>query len=81
MSVKRSDPKIRPKCQKRNRALTKKTKLLNRSQIKPGKLQTRKREEKRKKEREKKKRKKKGQFQIQKKDITSNSGVPEKSRE
>ena len=55
MSVKRSDPKIRPKCQKRNRALPKKTKLLNRSQIKPGKLQTRKREEKRKKEREKKK--------------------------
>lgn len=80
MSVKRSDPKIRPKCQKRNRALTKKTKSLNRSQIKPGKLQTRKREEKKKKERGKK-RKKKGQFQIQKKDITSNSGVPEKSSE
>ena len=57
MSVKRSDPKIRPKCQKRNRALTKKTKSLNRSQIKPGKLQKRKREEK-KKEREKKEKRK-----------------------
>ena len=81
MSVKRSDPKIRPKCQKRNRALTKKTKSLNRSQIKPGKLQTRKRERKKKKKERGKKKKKKGQFQIQKKDITSNSGVPEKSRE
>lgn len=59
MSVKRSDPKIRPKYQKnictRNRALTKKTKSLNRSQIKPGELQTRQRKEKTKKEKQKRK--------------------------
>lgn len=67
MSVKRSDPKIRPKCQKRNRALTKKTKSLNRSQIKPGKLQTRKRERKKKRKKGGKKRKRKASFKSRRK--------------
>ena len=59
----------------RNRALTKKTKYLNRSQIKPEELQTRERKEKQRKKKRKERPVSNPEY------VTSNSGVPEKSRE